>query len=184
MLRQDLQFFDRAENTTGALSSRADSYPQAVYELMGFNVALIVIATVSVLSCCILALVYGWRLGVVIVFAGLPPMLASGYARIRMEATMDHNISKRFSTSASIASEAVSSIRTVSSLAIEKTVLDRYTHELDQAIVSSTKPLLMIMLPFAFTQSVEYSFLALGFWSVQLRLIVLFRSALTNMIAA
>lgn len=167
MLKQDLQFFDRPENTTGALTSRADSYPQAVFELMSFNVALMAIAIVSVLSCCILALAYGWRLGVVIVFAGLPPMLASGYARIRMELAMDHRISKRFSASASIASEAINSIRTVSSLAIEKTVLDRYTHELDQAIVSSTKSLLMIMLPFAFTQSVEYSFLALGFWFVQ-----------------
>lgn len=61
---------------------------------MGFNIALIVIATVSVLSCCILALAYGWRLGVVIVFAGLPPMLASGYTRIRLESAMDHKISE------------------------------------------------------------------------------------------
>ncbi|KAJ5112704.1 ABC transporter [Penicillium argentinense] len=164
MLRQDLQFFDRPENTTGALTSRADSYPQAVFELMGFTVALIVVATTSVVACCILAVVYSWRIGVVIVFAGLPPMLVSGWARIRMEAAMDDKISKRFSSSASIASEAVNSIRTVSSLALEKTVLERYTQELDQAIASSTRPLLMIMLPFAFTQSVEYSFLALGFW--------------------
>lgn len=166
MLRQDLQFFDRPENTTGALTSRADSYPQSVFELMGFTIALMLVATISVLSCSILSLAYGWRLGVVVVFAGLPPLLASGFARIRMEAAMDYKISKRFSASASIASEAVNSIRTVSSLAIEKTVLERYTHELDQAILSSTKPLLMIMLPFAFTQSVEYCFLALGFWFV------------------
>lgn len=167
MLRQDLQFFDRAENTTGALTSRADSYPQAVFELMGFTVALVLISTVGVLSCSILALAYGWRLGVVIVFAGLPPMLVSGYARIRMESAMDHEISKLFASSASIASEAVSAIRTVSSLAIEKEVLDRYTQELDQAIISSTSSIFMIMLPFAFNQSVEYSFLALGFWFVQ-----------------
>lgn len=167
MLKQDLQFFDRPENTTGALTSRADSYPQAVFELMGFNIALILIATVGVLSCCILALAYGWRLGVVIIFAGLPPMFASGYARIRMESSLDDKISKRFSASASIASEAVTSIRTVSSLAIERTVLDRYTHELDQAIVSSTTPVLLVMLPFAFTQTVEYCFQALGFWFVE-----------------
>ncbi|KAK4866780.1 hypothetical protein LT330_007943 [Penicillium expansum] len=164
MMKQDLQFFDRAENTTGALTSRADSYPQAVFELMGFNVALILVATVGVLSCSILAIVYAWKLGLVIVLAGLPPMLASGYARIKMEGAMDHKISKLFSKSASIASEAVTAIRTVSSLAIETSVLERYTQELDQAIATSTKPLLLIMLPFAFTQTVEYSFLALGFW--------------------
>lgn len=174
MLKQDLQFFDRGENTTGALTSRADSYPQAVFELMGFSVALMLIASIGVLSCCALALAYGWRLGVVIVFAGLPPLLLSGYVRIRLEATMDKKISKRFSTSASIASEAVNAIRTVSSLAIETDVLERYTEELDEAIKDSTRPLLLIMLAFAFTQSVEYSFMSLGFWYASSSLFVLF----------
>ncbi|KOS45616.1 hypothetical protein ACN38_g3465 [Penicillium nordicum] len=164
MMKQDMQFFDRTENTTGALTSRADSYPQAVFELMGFNIALMLVATTGVLSCSVLAIVYAWKLGLVIVLAGLPPMLASGYARIRMEGAMDHKISRLFSKSASIASETVSAIRTVSSLAIETSVLERYTRELDQAIATSTRPLLLIMLPFAFTQTVEYSFLALGFW--------------------
>jgi ATP-binding cassette subfamily B (MDR/TAP) protein 1 len=166
MLRQDLRFFDRPENTTGALTSRADSYPQAVLELMGFNVALISIAGIGVLSCSILALAYAWKLGLVIVLAGLPPMLVSGFCRIQMEGAMDAKISKRFSASASIASEAMTAIRTVSSLAIEGSVLKRYTQELDHAIAASTKPLLFIMVPFAFTQTVEYSFLALGFWYV------------------
>ncbi|PKS12635.1 hypothetical protein jhhlp_000843 [Lomentospora prolificans] len=164
MLRQDLQFFDRPENTTGALSSRTDSYPYAIFELMGFNVAMILTAVLGVLSCCAVALAYGWKLGLVIIFAGLPPFLFSGYARMRMEAAMDVKISKRFSMSASIASEAINAIRTVSSLAIENSVLERYTAELEHAIADSTKPILLIMLPFAFTQSVEYCFQALGFW--------------------
>ncbi|KAH9229152.1 hypothetical protein K456DRAFT_1753026 [Colletotrichum gloeosporioides 23] len=164
MLKQDLQFFDRPENTTGALASRTGSYPQAVFELMGFNIALILVSVVSVLACSILALAYGWRLGVVIVFAGLPPMLFAGYVRIRMESAMDAKISKRFSSSASIASEAITAIRTVSSLSIEKSVLERYTTELDHANNFARKPIMLIMLPFAFTQSVEYAFMALGFW--------------------
>lgn len=166
IMKQDLQFFDRAENTTGALASRADSYPQSVLELMGFNVALMLVAATGVFSCSILAIVYAWKLGLVVVLAGLPPMLTAGYARIRMEGAMDHRISKLFSKSASIASEAVTAIRTVSSLAIETSVLERYTHELDQAVATSTRPVLLIMLPFAFTQTVEYSFQALGFWYV------------------
>ncbi|KAJ4015499.1 hypothetical protein NW752_006959 [Fusarium irregulare] len=164
MLRQDLRFFDRPENTTGALSSRVDSYPQAVFELMGFNIALILVSVLGLLSCSIVALAYGWRLGVVIIFAGLPPMLLSGYARLKMEAQMDIKISKRFSQSASIASEAISAIRTVSSLAIEDSVLDSYDRELQHAITDSVKPICLIMLPFAFTQSIEYAFQALGFW--------------------
>ncbi|KAL1880539.1 hypothetical protein VTK73DRAFT_5552 [Phialemonium thermophilum] len=164
ILRQDLRFFDRPENTTGALASRVDSYPQAVFELMGFTVALILVSVLGVFSCSVLALAYAWKLGLVIIFAGLPPLLGSGYARIRLEAAMDVKISNRYSASASIASEAINGIRTVSSLAIENAILDLYNTELQHAITDSVKPILLIMLPFAFAQSVEYAFQALGFW--------------------
>jgi ATP-binding cassette subfamily B (MDR/TAP) protein 1 len=163
-LRQDLQFFDRPENTVGALISRLDSYPQAVLELMGFNVALVILSATNVLASAVLSLAISWKLGLVGVFAGMPPMLLAGYARIRLETKMDADMGKRFSTSASIASEAVTAIRTVSSLAIENSVLDRYTHELDQAIRQTTPSMFHMMIWFSFTQSIEYFILALGFW--------------------
>ncbi|KAJ3578927.1 hypothetical protein NPX13_g1645 [Xylaria arbuscula] len=163
-LRQDLQFFDRPENTTGALASRIDTYPQALLELMGFNIGIILVASIAVLACCLIAFAYGWKLALVIVFGGLPPLLLAGYARIRLEGRMEHATSKKFSTSASIASEAINAIRTVSSLTIERSILDSYTQEVDRAVSMSTVSILSIMFAFAFTQSVEYSFLALGFW--------------------
>ena len=48
-LRQDLAFFDRPENTVGALVSRLDSYPQAILELMGFTVSIILMSAINVL---------------------------------------------------------------------------------------------------------------------------------------
>lgn len=164
MLRQDVQFFDRAENTVGALTGRLDSYTQAVLELMGFNIALVFITMISVTASSILAIVVSWRLGLVGVFAGIPPLLVAGYARIRLETRMDDGNSKRFSRSASVASEAVTAIRTVSSLAIEHSVLERYTDELDHAIRQSMLPLFHMMFWFSFTQAIEYFILALGFW--------------------
>ncbi|VUC23589.1 unnamed protein product [Clonostachys rosea] len=164
IVRQDLQFFDRPENTTGALAERVTSYPYSIFELMGFNIALISISALGVVACSIFALIQGWKLGVVIVFAGLPPMILAGHLRMKLESAMDLKISHRFSTSASIASEAIGAIRTVSSLSLEPTVLGRYTAELDAGNGYATKPVLLTMIPFAFTQSIEYSFMALGFW--------------------
>ncbi|KAF3002317.1 hypothetical protein E8E14_004790 [Neopestalotiopsis sp. 37M] len=164
MLRQDIQFFDRPENTTGALTSRLDSYPQAILELMSFNIALILINIFNIIRSSILALVIQWKLGLVGVFAGLPPMLFAGYARIRLETHMESKNAHRFSNSASIASESITAIRTVSSLAIESTMLERYSNELGSAIRQSILPLLHMMFWFAFTQSIEYFILALGFW--------------------
>ncbi|KAK1147947.1 hypothetical protein N8T08_000463 [Aspergillus melleus] len=164
ILRQDVKFFDRPENSTGALASRADSYPRSLFELMGMTIGLIMAGLVAVISCSIMALAYGWKLGLVIILAGLPPLMLSGWARIKTEAKIEDTISKHFSQSSSIVSEAVSAIRTVSSLAIEQSVLERYTAELDHATSASRFPVLLMMAPFAFTQTVEYSFMALGFW--------------------
>ncbi|KAI6781629.1 Leptomycin B resistance protein-like protein [Emericellopsis cladophorae] len=164
MLRQDLQFFDRPENNVGALTSRVDSNPQAVLELMGFNIGLILIAVLNVAACSVLGIAHSWKLGLVVVFAGLPPLLGSGWLKVRFDVKLDHQIAKKSAASASIASEAVNAIRTVSSLTIERDILDRYTAELDHAIHASRKPLASMMVCFAFTQSIEYWFMALGFW--------------------
>ncbi|KAL4913702.1 P-loop containing nucleoside triphosphate hydrolase protein [Aspergillus aurantiobrunneus] len=163
-LRQDLQFFDRPENTVGALISRLDSCPQAILELMGFTVAIILMSAINIFASSILAIIVSWKLGLVGVFAGLPPMMLGGYARVRLEAKMDDEMGKRLSASASVASETVMAIRTVSSLAIERTVLAKYVDELDLAISQARGPMFHIMACFSLTQSVEYFVLALGFW--------------------
>ncbi|EJT73636.1 hypothetical protein GGTG_07492 [Gaeumannomyces tritici R3-111a-1] len=163
-LRQDLRFFDREENTVGALTSRLDSEPQAALELMGFNIAIVIIAFLTVIASSIFGIAFSWKLGLVAFFAGIPPLMAAGYVRIRLESRMDVKADKRYSKSASIASEAILAIRTVSSLAIERVVLDKYTRELDDAIVGLTPSLFGMFTFYAFTQAVEYFILALGFW--------------------
>ncbi|KAI8299111.1 Leptomycin B resistance protein pmd1 [Colletotrichum sp. SAR11_240] len=164
LLKQDMVFFDRPENTIGSLTGRIDTVAQAMLELMSVNVVLIVITIITIIACATLSIVTSWKLGLVGVFAGLIPLSLGGYARIRLEMRMDQSNQKRFSESAAIASESILAIRTVSSLAIEGRVLDRYTEGLDQAIRQSILPLFHMMLWFSFTQSVEYFILALGFW--------------------
>ena len=51
-----------------------------------------------------MAIAHNWNLGLVVVFAGLPPMVSAGYLKIRSDAKLDRHNSKRFSASASIAS--------------------------------------------------------------------------------
>ncbi|KFA70912.1 hypothetical protein S40288_10162 [Stachybotrys chartarum IBT 40288] len=162
-LRQDLQFFDRPENAVGALIGKLDSYPQAILELMGFTVGIILMSALNIIASSILAIAVSWRLGLVGVFAGLPPMMIGGWARVGLEAKMDEIIGQRLSTSTSVASEAVLAIRTISSLAIESKMLKKYVDELDRAISQASAPMFYMMTWFSLTQSVEYFVLALGF---------------------
>lgn len=163
VLKQDIQFFDRSENTTGALASRLSSQPTQVQELFGFNLSLIFVI-VNLVSCCALGLAYGWKLGLVVVFGGLPPLVSAGYLRMRLEFKMNNDTSKRFADSASLAGEAVSAIRTVSSLALERKVLERFREKVDKIVQISIPSIVHTMFWFALTQSIEFLVLALGFW--------------------
>ncbi|KAH8843046.1 hypothetical protein MCOR01_003873 [Pyricularia oryzae] len=164
ILRQDLQFFDRPENNIGALASRVDAHPQSVFELMSLNIGLITTAALNIASCSVLGIVFSWKLGLVIVLAGLPVVVGCGFLKMRFDARLDRETAGRLSTSSAIASESVTAIRTVSSLAIESSVLAKYTLELDNAVDKSKRPLASMMVWFAATQGVEFWFMALGFW--------------------
>lgn len=70
VLKQDMAFFDDPANASGALASNLSSYPTNILETMGFNVMLILINIVNVLSSSVLAIAVGWKLGLVVVFGG------------------------------------------------------------------------------------------------------------------
>ena len=159
-----MDFFDRPENTSGALTSKLSALPTQLQELVSANVLLIFIVFVNIVSSSALAIAYGWKLGLVVVFGGLPPIVISGYLRIRLETRIEGINSERFADSASLASEAVTAIRTVASLTLEKPILDQYSAMLDSIVRRSIKSLLWIMFWFALSQSLDFLVEALGFW--------------------
>jgi ATP-binding cassette, subfamily B (MDR/TAP), member 1 len=167
VLRQDLRFFDRTENSVGAIVSRIETNAQSVFELMGFNIALILSALFTAVAASIMAIAVSWKVGLVGVFAGLPPIVLAGYVRIRVETKLDDDINEKFSSSTSIACEAIGAMRTIASLALEHDVLRRYTALLDLGIREASAPLFTSMIFFSMTQSAEFLVLALGFWSVE-----------------
>jgi ATP-binding cassette subfamily B (MDR/TAP) protein 1 len=166
ILRQPMAFFDSPSNTTGALASRLSSEPTQLQELLSFNIGLIMIIIIQLSSSCILAIVTGWKLGLVLVFGALPPLVSAGYLRIRLEFKLDDDTAARFADSAGIASEAVSAIRTIASLALEREVLRRYEESLRCIAAKSVRSLGWTMFWYSLSQSISFLAMALGFWYV------------------
>jgi ATP-binding cassette subfamily B (MDR/TAP) protein 1 len=164
ILRQNMAFFDTVGNTTGALVTHLSQEPQSLQELLSFNVALIIIVIINLVSSCVLAIVTGWKLGLVLVLGALPPLVFSGYLRIRLEFKLDDDTSTRFADSTAIASEAVMAIRTVASLALERQIIDRYEASLRHIAKTSLKSLIWTMFWYALSQSISFLAMALGFW--------------------
>ncbi|KAJ5200334.1 hypothetical protein N7491_008864 [Penicillium cf. griseofulvum] len=148
-MRQDIAFFDLDHNATGAICSRLLTNASNLNELLGINFALILINI---------------KLGLVCVFGALPPLLFSGYLRIRLESKLEEDTAVRFASSTAIAAEAISAIRTVASLTLENKMLQLYRGKLDVVATQFIGELTFTMLWYALTQSINFLAMALGFW--------------------
>ncbi|KAF1988995.1 multidrug resistance protein 1 [Aulographum hederae CBS 113979] len=164
IIRQDLTFFDKGNNTVGTLAAHLSTYPSQLHDLVGFNIMLIMINLVNIVSSCILALIVGWKLALVVIFGGLVPVVFSGYLRIRLETKLDDDTSARFDRSGALAAESVSAIRTIASLALERSVLERYSGLLSGVASQSMKALIFTFFWYSLTQSISFLAMTLGFW--------------------
>lgn len=127
----DQEFFDH--NPSGALTSRLSTAPSEVQELISSNIGVILNVLVNVVSSSIVGIAFGWKLGLVMT-AGLLIVVAAGYTRIRLDQKLEAATSEQFSDSAAIATETVSSIRTISLLTLERSVLADYGKILDDIL--------------------------------------------------
>ncbi|KAK2877091.1 multidrug-resistance transporter mdr5 [Arthroderma sp. PD_2] len=164
MISQDIEFFDLPENSAGSLTARLSTDPQNLQDLVSSNMGLILIVMICLLSVIILALVTGWKLALVSLFGCLPPLFMAGFIRMRMEMKAQDKNAKLYLESARFASEAVNSIRTVSSLTLESTVYDNYSERLKGPVARSVKSTAIAMIFFGLSDSIDTAAMALAFW--------------------
>jgi ATP-binding cassette subfamily B (MDR/TAP) protein 1 len=164
IIYQDMEFFDQPENGTGAIISRLSQAPANLLEFIGINSALLLIVLVMLVSSAVTAIVFGWKLALVAIFTIMIPVVGMGYCRLKMEIRLEEATERLFSDSAATASEAVSAIRTVASLALEQHIIDTYQSQLKNITKRSSKMLLTANLFFAVAQAIEFAAMALALW--------------------
>ena len=160
----DQDFFDRPENSSGNITSKLSSVPTSLLELMSQNLGLLLNVMVNIVSSSVLGIAFGWKLGLVIVFGGLSLLIVAGYVRIRLDQKLEASTGEQFASSAGLATEAVTSIRTISSLTLEGPVLHEYNEVLGNVVAQVVPGLVLTLLPYALSQSIEFLIMALGFW--------------------
>ncbi|KAI6037709.1 P-loop containing nucleoside triphosphate hydrolase protein [Pisolithus marmoratus] len=118
ILRQDVQFFDRAENNTGALTSRVNDNPQKIEGLAGVTLGAIIHAVTTLFGGLIIGLSYAWKPALV-GMACAPLVIFAGFIRLRVVILKDQQNRAAHDDSAKLACEAAGAIRTVASLTRE-----------------------------------------------------------------
>ncbi|KAI1819258.1 ABC transporter [Xylaria intraflava] len=163
ILRQDVAFFDKEENTAGALTSFLSTETTHLSGLSGVTLGTLLTITTTLVSSIILGLAIGWKLALVCVSA-VPLIILAGYLRYHMLALFRLRSKTAYEKSASFASEAISAIRTVASLTREADVLAQYRDSLALQQKASLISILKSSLLYATSQATLFLAFALGFW--------------------
>lgn len=163
MLRQDIEFFDKEENTAGALTSFLSTETTHVAGLSGVTLGTILTVLTTLIAAIVLSLIIAWKLALVCI-AAVPVLLGCGFFRFWLLAQFQRRAKKAYEKSASYACEATSAIRTVASLTREEDVLAHYIEALNSQAKRSLQSVLKSSLLYAASQSLMFACIALGFW--------------------
>lgn len=163
ILRQDISFFDKEENSTGILTSFLSTETKHLSGISGVTLGTILMVSTTLIAALIIALIIGWKLALVCISA-VPVLLACGFYRFSILATFQERSKKAYEGSASYACEATSAIRTVAALTREQDVWDAYHGQLVEqgrkSLISVSKSSTL----YAASQSLMLLCMALGFW--------------------
>ncbi|KAF5006055.1 hypothetical protein FDECE_7537 [Fusarium decemcellulare] len=163
ILRQDVSFFDRDENTSGALTSFLSTETTHMAGLSGVTLGTLLMVITTLVSAMVMSLAIGWKLSLVCI-ATWPILLGCGFFRFWVLAHFQRRSKAAYDSSATFASEAISAIRTVAALTREDDVLRQYK---DSLAVQQRRSLISVLkssLLYAASQSLLFACFALGFW--------------------
>lgn len=163
MLRQDISFFDKEENSTGALTSFLSTETKHLSGISGVTLGTILMVSTTLTAALVVALAIGWKLALVCISV-VPVLLACGFYRFWMLAQFQARAKKAYESSASYACEATSAIRTVASLTREEDVLAAYRAQLQKQARASLISVIKSSLLYAASQGLSFFCMALGFW--------------------
>ncbi|KAL0955118.1 hypothetical protein HGRIS_004034 [Hohenbuehelia grisea] len=163
VLRQDIEYFDEDDHSTGSLTSRLSSNPQKFNGLAGATLGGIIKSLATVVVGSILGLAFIWKIGLVGT-ACTPLLIGTGFIRLRVVVMKDQENKAAHEQSAQLACEAAGAIRTVASLTREDQCLAMYRGSLDAPLRRSKRSALWSSLLYALSQSMTFFVTALVFW--------------------
>ncbi|DAZ96538.1 TPA: hypothetical protein N0F65_011215 [Lagenidium giganteum] len=165
VLRQDIGWFDLPENSSGSLISRLTADSAALHAVTAgtLNQMLTYLSTIGVGY--ILGFAYSWEFALVLL-AILPLMLFPAFATAQQLSGTSNNKSANDADqmASSLLAEAITSMRTVASYGMERSLNSKYCSLADASKRTDVKVGLVNGLWFGMSQCVKFLNMALLFW--------------------
>jgi ABC-type multidrug transport system fused ATPase/permease subunit len=164
ILFQPTSYFDKDDNATGQLTARLSSDPQALKELLGINLMMLLVGILSLAGALAISFAYGWKLALVALCVTVPLGILAGYFRVRYELQFNAMNEAVFQESSKFGAESIGAFRTVSALVMEDSICQRYQQLLGGHVTAAFMKARFTTLIFAFADSVSLACQALIFW--------------------
>lgn len=164
MLSKSIAFFDDEAHSVGALTAQLATDPIHLQELLGTNMAFVLISILNIVGCLAIAFYFGWKLTIVTLCSSMPLITAAAFFRIRYERGFEQRNNEVFAESAKFATESIGAFRTVSALTLEDAITWRYQRLLEQQIKKAFWKSTWTTLVFSAADSVSLLCMAFVLW--------------------
>lgn len=164
MISKPVSWFDKESDKQGTLTQRLAADSVALQQLLGNNMAFVVIAFLSITGCLTIAFYFGWKLTAIALSCAMPLAVAAGFLRSRVEKKFQKMNHKVFAESAKFATEAMGAIRTVTALTLEDTICNRYEKLLTEHLHLAYKKARLATILFSASDSVPLLCMAFILW--------------------
>ncbi|KAG0064179.1 Multidrug resistance protein 1 [Linnemannia elongata] len=162
ILSQEMAFFDRPENSTGALASRLATDSQQMFDMVS-QVVLTSVSSMATIAGLGFAFKASWQM-TLIILAAVPVIGLGQYLELASLTGFGSKTRKAYEKSGQVAGEAIANIRTVVSLAKEDVFEARYFEVTREPHKYALHKALFASFGFAMSQAVAYWSYSVGFY--------------------
>ncbi|CAL4949383.1 unnamed protein product [Urochloa decumbens] len=163
VMRQEINWFDKPEHSSGSIGARLSTDALNVKRLVGDNLALNVQTLSTVISGFTIAMVANWKLALIITVV-VPFVGFQAYAQMKFLKGLNRNAKLKYEEASQVATDAVGGIRTVASFSAEKKVMDAYEKKCEIPIKQGIREGIVGGLGFGFSFLAFYFTYALCFY--------------------
>jgi ATP-binding cassette subfamily B (MDR/TAP) protein 1 len=163
LLRQEVGWYDKQENSSGALTSQLGADALDVRGQLGDTAGLLTQNLVTFISGIVIALTANWKLALVVA-ACIPLILIAAVIQVRLFEEFTQGETTNFAAANQIASEAVGAINTVSAFSLQDKVTELYAEQLSEPSKKAERSSHAAGFSLGLSHFLFYGIYALAFW--------------------
>ncbi|KAJ8445541.1 hypothetical protein Cgig2_012429 [Carnegiea gigantea] len=164
VVNMEVNWFDEPEHSSGAIGARLSADAASVRALVGDALGLLVQNLATAIAGLLIAFLANWQLSLIILVL-IPLMGLNGYIQMKFIKGFSADAKKKYEEASQVATDAVGSIRTVSSFCAEGKVMELYEKKCEGPMAAGIKQGLISGFGFGMSFSLLFCVYAASFYA-------------------